>query len=223
VAKEGRTVLFVSHNMAAIQKLCPRSILLVEGRLALDSESTRVIQEYLGGARQADGRLNTGGRQFPPKYVVIRDAWLEKGGIQTSSLLFGDSADLIIEIEVKEQRVFSVELILRQADGLPVAFAPSGLAFDKEIEGIPGIITVRAQLPPARLAIGDYSIDIILADTGVGFFDYIESAIAFTVESAAIGKRNWSFSQRRGQGHELWDVKFSVVTREHSALRGVGE
>jgi lipopolysaccharide transport system ATP-binding protein len=210
VAKEGRTVLFVSHNMAAIQKLCPRSILLQEGRLSINGESTDVIRQYLGGTSQADGRLNTAGRWFPPKDVAIRDAWLEKGGIQTSSLLFGETADVMIEVEVKVPHVFSVELILRQADGVPVAFAPSGLAFDWEIDGTPGIITVHAQLPPAQLAIGNYSIDLILAETGVGFLDYIESAITFSVESAAIGKRNWSFSQKRGQGYELWDVMFSI-------------
>jgi len=220
VAKEGRTVLFVSHNMGAIQKLCPRSILLEEGRLSLNGESTEVIRQYLGGARRADGRLNTAGRHFPPRCVEIRDAWLEKEGVQTSCLLFGDRADIIIQVEVKEPKVFSVELILRQADGMPVAFAPSGLAFDWELDGAPGVITIRAELPPARLAVGNYSVDIMLADTGVRFFDYIESAITFRIESAAIGKRNWCFSQKRGQGHELWDVKFSVDTRLEASRIG---
>jgi len=48
VAKEGRTVLFVSHNMAAIQNLCPRSILIVNGRIHSDSSTQAVIKEYLG-------------------------------------------------------------------------------------------------------------------------------------------------------------------------------
>lgn len=47
VAKEGRTVLFVSHNMAAIANLCPRSILLDSGKLALDAISGEVTEAYL--------------------------------------------------------------------------------------------------------------------------------------------------------------------------------
>ncbi len=47
IASQGRTVLFVSHNMAAIAQICPRSLLLKNGRLALDAESSRVVSAYL--------------------------------------------------------------------------------------------------------------------------------------------------------------------------------
>jgi ABC-type polysaccharide/polyol phosphate transport system ATPase subunit len=47
VASEGRTILFVSHNLNAIQRLCPRSILLERGRLVADGETTEVLQRYL--------------------------------------------------------------------------------------------------------------------------------------------------------------------------------
>ena len=47
VAKEGRTVLFVSHNMAVIEKLCHRCILLSEGKLFKDSDNVRsTVLEY---------------------------------------------------------------------------------------------------------------------------------------------------------------------------------
>lgn len=44
---EGRTVLFVSHNMASIRSLCPRSILLVDGKLSAIGPSYDIIQSYL--------------------------------------------------------------------------------------------------------------------------------------------------------------------------------
>jgi lipopolysaccharide transport system ATP-binding protein len=47
VAKEGRTVLFVSHNMAAIQTLCGRAIWLDRGRVLDDGQSARVVSRYL--------------------------------------------------------------------------------------------------------------------------------------------------------------------------------
>ncbi|MEP7287512.1 MAG: ABC transporter ATP-binding protein [Chloroflexota bacterium] len=47
VAQTGRTVLFVSHNMAAITRLCPRTILLNEGRVMMDGPSNQVISAYL--------------------------------------------------------------------------------------------------------------------------------------------------------------------------------
>jgi lipopolysaccharide transport system ATP-binding protein len=51
VAKEGRTVLFVSHNMEAIRKLCPRSILIDSGKIKHDGVSLEVIECYLHNGR----------------------------------------------------------------------------------------------------------------------------------------------------------------------------
>ena len=47
VAKEGRTVLFVSHNMGAIESLCDRGILLESGEKALEGEVHNVVSKYL--------------------------------------------------------------------------------------------------------------------------------------------------------------------------------
>jgi len=47
VAKEGRTVLFVSHNMAAVQSLCQRAIWLDQGRVQEDGETGAVVGSYL--------------------------------------------------------------------------------------------------------------------------------------------------------------------------------
>ena len=48
VAKEGRTILFVSHNMAAIRSLCRRTILLDKGKLLMDSATDETVAHYLG-------------------------------------------------------------------------------------------------------------------------------------------------------------------------------
>jgi lipopolysaccharide transport system ATP-binding protein len=47
VGKQGRTVLFVSHSMPTITRLCPRAILLSEGRILLDGPSHQVVSAYL--------------------------------------------------------------------------------------------------------------------------------------------------------------------------------
>jgi ABC-type polysaccharide/polyol phosphate transport system ATPase subunit len=47
VTSEGRTVLFVSHNMNAIQRLCPRSVLLDRGRVLAVGNTSEMVQRYL--------------------------------------------------------------------------------------------------------------------------------------------------------------------------------
>lgn len=51
VATEGRTVLFVSHSMKAIEMLCGRVFLLNEGKIVLEGNSSEVVQYYLGGKK----------------------------------------------------------------------------------------------------------------------------------------------------------------------------
>jgi lipopolysaccharide transport system ATP-binding protein len=47
IGQQGRTVLFVSHNMPAITRLCPRTILLDAGKVLLDGPSYEVVSKYL--------------------------------------------------------------------------------------------------------------------------------------------------------------------------------
>ena len=52
VAHGGRTVLFVSHNMAAVKILCDRAIYLARGRVTLDADVDAVVAEYMGSMNE---------------------------------------------------------------------------------------------------------------------------------------------------------------------------
>ncbi|MFC2175522.1 polysaccharide ABC transporter ATP-binding protein [Bacteroidota bacterium] len=45
--KEGKTILFVSHNMSAIKKLCDRTIVLEQGKIVFDGNTSEAIAEYM--------------------------------------------------------------------------------------------------------------------------------------------------------------------------------
>jgi len=47
ISKQGRTILFVSHNMAAVENICSRCILIDEGKIMIDDDSEMVIASYL--------------------------------------------------------------------------------------------------------------------------------------------------------------------------------
>jgi lipopolysaccharide transport system ATP-binding protein len=214
VARGGRTVLFVSHNMGAVQNLCHRALLLERGRVRMIAPAADAIHCYMTTSRQCDGKLNLAGRRFAPKQVEFLDGWLERDGLGAASLQFGDEATVVLRLAIRERVRFSVELLLRQQDGLPVAFAASGLAQGWEIDQPPGEVTVRCRLPAARYAAGSYSIDAIAAITGLQYLDYIESGLGFEVEGVAIGARSWAFSQNSGVGYSLWDVGFEIASSQ---------
>ena len=60
VGEQGRTVFFVSHNMPAVTRLCPRTILLDKGRMLKDGPSHQVVSTYL-----STGLGTTGERDWP--------------------------------------------------------------------------------------------------------------------------------------------------------------
>src|SRR5437660_7097550 len=57
-ANEGRTVIFVSHNMDAVYHLCSRCILLKQGEIAKTGNATDVVAEYLGGEQEQAPEIN---------------------------------------------------------------------------------------------------------------------------------------------------------------------
>lgn len=50
IGNYGRTIIFVSHNMQALTRLCPRAILLQDGRVAADGPSYKVVNQYLSAS-----------------------------------------------------------------------------------------------------------------------------------------------------------------------------
>src|SRR6185436_18853069 len=77
VAGQGRTVLFVSHQMAAIQNLCSRVVLLKNGRVSAQGDADSVIQQYLSEGKtqalpleQRSDRQGSGAIRFVSCQVV---------------------------------------------------------------------------------------------------------------------------------------------------------
>jgi lipopolysaccharide transport system ATP-binding protein len=91
VSGEGRTVLFVSHNMPAVTALCPRAILLQQGMVVLDGPSPEVVGEYL-----SDRRGTTAEKTWPqlwkaPGNEIVR---LRAARIRTKDGQVRDSFDI---------------------------------------------------------------------------------------------------------------------------------
>jgi lipopolysaccharide transport system ATP-binding protein len=96
VARGGRTVLFVSHNMAAVQGLCTRALVLEQGRVAFDGDVTEAIRRYLEKGKAAAASRGALVRTGPlrPTRVEITDAELLVNGAPASQVTAGDSCTI---------------------------------------------------------------------------------------------------------------------------------
>lgn len=97
--KDNRTVLFVSHNMAAVQSLCDRALLLEGGRVVREGTARDVVAAYL-----SDSQSETGIREWPLDKAPQRDGvallavrLLSEEGLTCST--FGSDRDIYVELE----------------------------------------------------------------------------------------------------------------------------
>ncbi|MCR4405504.1 MAG: ABC transporter ATP-binding protein [Anaerolineae bacterium] len=81
VAKEGRTVVFVSHNMGAITQLCERTLWLDEGRLRLSGLSSDVVAAYLSSG--TEGQATWYNPSAAPRDLEVQ--------LKSARVLFGDN------------------------------------------------------------------------------------------------------------------------------------
>ncbi|WP_291434983.1 ABC transporter ATP-binding protein [Desulfovibrio sp.] len=104
--KEGRTVLFVSHNMAAIRHLCIKGICLSKGMLASLGEISSVISSYTASYTQKDACFNDNGGveisenrkgKYPEKIFSKIDI-RNKDKIQTTNILMGEKISISVSM-----------------------------------------------------------------------------------------------------------------------------
>jgi lipopolysaccharide transport system ATP-binding protein len=102
VAREGRTVLFVSHNMGAIQRLCTRALLVDQGRVIMDATASEAIHFYLRSGLDQQGQRVWDNDGHRPGF---RD-----GTVQFESIKVTDSrGNMRPEFDVKEPVIVEVQ------------------------------------------------------------------------------------------------------------------
>jgi lipopolysaccharide transport system ATP-binding protein len=100
--KEGRTILFVSHNLGAIQNLCNRCVFLQSGKLIEDGTPEKVLRTYLNAVAEKTGavRWDSG---YGDDIIKIHGVQLLNGKKEASSSLYiDDSFYLEFDVEVLE-------------------------------------------------------------------------------------------------------------------------
>jgi lipopolysaccharide transport system ATP-binding protein len=101
-AQSGRTVLFVSHNMAAISALCGRCILLDKGRALMDGPTEEVVQTYLSYGSQMSGRIEWDNEESPRNrsLKLVSVTLLNSEMISSSTVYISENIHVQIEYEI---------------------------------------------------------------------------------------------------------------------------
>ncbi|HEX8368911.1 MAG TPA: ABC transporter ATP-binding protein [Pyrinomonadaceae bacterium] len=164
VRREGRAVLFVSHNLQAVSRLCRRVIWLERGKVRLDGETQQVVSQYLHAQTNSESEkiwenpANQPGNEIT-KLMRVRAA--SESGETTSS--FDIRRPVFLELTYKvlrDGKIFTPTIHLYNEEGICV-FVSNDVS--REWRNRPrekGIYTSRVAVPPNFMAEGSFSVTI---------------------------------------------------------------
>ncbi len=157
VAQEGRTVLFVTHNMAAVAELCRKAVLLEKGRLVASGQTEEVITRYLSGLADGTGTGKIGGpkvnRGVMLRQVSIFDQHMKPSSRVDFRFPFSIAIDFALSQPLQQ---LSLWIRLMNQYGVNVVF--SWAIFQAAYN--PGTYVAQGQFPQALLTPGRYYIDV---------------------------------------------------------------
>ncbi len=199
VAQQGRTVLFVSHNMSAILRLTQESIVLEKGRLVLRAPSAEAVDYYLsaGNARAGERyweaeEVPASAAPFRPLAIRVRDA---KGNIVDT---IRSVEPCTIEIEYALNAPISglrIGIYLSTARG-EYAFTSfdtdDPALFERYASRPAGHYLSRCTLPADLLNSGRYTVSVNASSYGVRRYFMDEQALTFHVDPAGAPGMQWS-------------------------------
>lgn len=173
---EGRTVLFVSHNMAAVRNLCNRGIVLNNGCVCFDGQTDDAIECYLNNnIHSLYGKIVNKISKCNPAITIDKIEF--NGNDECVTTITSRQESVKVSICGKTKEILHADLMVRfkTIEDVPVATFAEG-HYKGRIEYIkPGPFIIEREIKlPKILSNGDYVIDIILHHPNVeGYMDCI--------------------------------------------------
>ncbi|HVT88210.1 MAG TPA: ABC transporter ATP-binding protein [Tepidisphaeraceae bacterium] len=183
VANDGRTILFVSHNMAAVEALCDSGLLLRNGKVRMIGETAGVIEKYLqdGACSSYDIDLTSHAGRAPQGSVTLKRLRMtDDVGATLGGLHLGQPATFEVHL-ASERRLpeVSVAIHISSSIGQRVVSLHSRYQCPRQIS-VDGHTVVRCRMDSCQLIPGTYS--IVLSVDSIGQrVDRIESGLGFEV------------------------------------------
>jgi len=204
VAKKGRTVLFVSHNMAAIKALCQRGILLDSGKISYDGEVSSAVDQYLN--------KKTIDIDATPLSDKVRDKKVSQKAKMLDIKIISDSTD--IQAGIDSTKSFKIEMKVNVFEKTHLAcqiqirdqyrtiiLLSSELQQNKIFEFDEGTHVITCKCPPSFLASGNYWITCGLASGPHEWIDYVYDAYSFHVNDVDVYHNGFNLTQNIGLYH----------------------
>jgi len=189
VANAGSTVIFVSHNLATIQALCSRGILLERGAVIADAPVDEAVSQYLRGLERSasDDLLNRKDRNGWKESQVKRLAVYDVASGEADVVVGGRPAKIVVEF-TELLPMMEVELTIVNSLGHPVTTLDSELSSVTDVRDPELGPRIECEIDSLPLIPGRYRIDVILRGRQE-LQDNLQAAAYFDVEPGVLDNR----------------------------------
>lgn len=171
---EGRTVLFVSHNMAAVRSLCHKGVVLRDGMTDFIGTVDDAVNHYLesSAAQAEEQKLITDCVQECKSFLKISEILINNTPYNSTSLVHGQEVlDAFIKGNTSEPIKCDIKLVIKKLDGTPMACYMEGRYKGNLYDIQPGEFTINRHIRlPQYLADGVYTIDMALYEPNFQVF-----------------------------------------------------
>ena len=190
VSMDGRTVLFVSHNLAAVQMLCGHCVLLEKGAVAIDGSTDDVISFYLKKFTQSNSLKlsDRTDRKGKGDVRLIRVDIVNGKNWQSPSLYSGQPVRFVFHVNERRENLSCVFTLYDKYGQRIVAFNSNVNAANDFID--PEMTDkIICELEELFLVPGSYRINVAIDSCGE-LQDYVESAANFEVYPGDVSGRS---------------------------------
>lgn len=181
VSSTGRTIVFVSHNLAAVQSLCKRGLLLESGRIATLGNTQHTVQAYLERVNRASESELASRTDRKGTGVLRVDGVVIRGSSPELAPALGDPMQIELDYRCQSDRAnLVVSIGLYDSNGQIALGLGSDVTADSMVTTTPRG-TVTCHIPRLPLVPGRYTLNIYVEVNGE-IADWIQSAAKFDVE-----------------------------------------
>ncbi|MCH5275273.1 MAG: ATP-binding cassette domain-containing protein [Lachnospiraceae bacterium] len=160
--KEGRTVLYVSHNMNTIQQLCNRCVVLDQGRIIYDGGVEDAIKIYMGNQKESASFVDLRNMERAEEFKSLSAKLLSLEALDYEKSYFADSSRIRFRLRYegyRDAQNLCLRVIVNYADGSPVTMVTS----PKELQMKNGEQTeVVFALNLDKVVSGKYTLSLVL-------------------------------------------------------------
>jgi lipopolysaccharide transport system ATP-binding protein len=162
IMREGRTILVVSHNMALIQGICTRALMLSRGELKGDGDPQYVVEQYLKSVSELPAGTGPLASSRDGRVVLQSVVFLDDQRHVLDRIVSGQNFSIRALFRVTgEPGPVAVDIGIDDSAGRRVAFLTNMLT-DEDLRIRPPVTALVCNVPEAPLAPGDYSLSLHL-------------------------------------------------------------